>query len=54
MQMLCASAYEDPRKQMHMGKAYHSYFTKSIPLLIRIQIKIYPLSTDGAIVLLVS
>ncbi len=32
---------------------YHSYFTKSIPLPIWIQITIHPLSTDGAIVILV-
>ena len=33
------------------GYAYHSYFTKSIPLPLKIQITIHPLSTDGAIVI---
>ncbi len=32
-------------------KLYHSYFTKSISLVIWIQITIHPLSTDGAIVI---
>ncbi len=32
---------------------YNSYFNKSIPLNVLIQIKIHPLSTDGAIVILV-
>ncbi len=36
-----------------MAKAYHSYFTKSISLHIKIQITIHPLSTDGAVVILV-
>ena len=36
-----------------MAKAYHPYFTKSIPLHIKIQITIHPLSIDGAIVILV-
>ena len=34
-------------------EACHSYFTKSIPLPIKIQITIHPLSTDVAIVILV-
>ncbi len=36
-----------------MAKAYHSYFTKSISSSMNIQITIHPLSTDGAIVILV-
>ncbi len=36
-----------------MAKAYHFYFTKYILLSINIQITIRPLSTDGAIVILV-
>ncbi len=40
-----------PAYAICMAWAYHTYFTKSISLIIWIQITIHPLSTDGAIVI---
>ncbi len=40
-------------QHLHMAKAYHSYFTKTTSLSIKIQITIHLLSTDGAIVIFV-